>query len=102
MPVSDWIGVGIGRSGLTSVDHCAVRAKRSICRTAISVTRSVAGSLPVVSTSTMAKGNSSTCGASLINAHALHRGICPRDGPRRQHLDALGYGYRFVIRSETY
>src|SRR5688572_5345693 len=56
MPVSAWIDPGIVLPGLTSVDHCAVRAKPLTSRTAISVTRSLAGSEPVVSTSTMASG----------------------------------------------
>src|SRR5688572_15221114 len=56
MPVSAWIAPGIVPPGLTSVDHCAVRAKPLTSRTAISVIRSLPGSEPVVSTSTMAIG----------------------------------------------
>src|SRR5687767_2659461 len=56
MPVSTWIAPGTGVPGLTSVDHCPVRAKPFASSTAISVMRSLAGSAPVVSTSTIANG----------------------------------------------
>src|SRR6185295_11544848 len=59
MPVSAWIGLGMPVPGLTSVDHSALTSKPSTSSTAISVTRSEAGSVPVVSRSTMASGASS-------------------------------------------
>src|SRR4051794_38780640 len=59
MPVSAWIGLGMPPPGLTRVCHCAVTWKPCTSSTAISVTRSDAGSVPVVSRSTMASGASS-------------------------------------------
>src|SRR6185436_4999544 len=56
MPVSAWMTPGMVPPGLTSVDHCPVSARPLVSSSAISVMRSVAGSDPVVSTSTMASG----------------------------------------------
>src|SRR6185295_5553657 len=58
MPVSAWIAGGMLVPGFTSVDHSEATSPPSISTTAISVTRSQAGWVPVVSRSTIASGAS--------------------------------------------
>src|SRR5436190_6309361 len=56
IPVNAWISEGTATPGLTSVDHCERTSKPSTSSTPISVMRSLAGRVPVVSRSTMASG----------------------------------------------
>src|SRR3989442_10037714 len=58
MPVSVWMPGSMLISGLTSVDHSGASSKPFTSNTAISVTRSCAGCVPVVSRSTIASGAS--------------------------------------------
>src|SRR5688572_16534978 len=106
MPVSAWIVAGTAAPGLTSVDHSAVTPKPSTCSTAISVTRSSAGSLPVVSTSTIASAPSSPpcmdirpVAATLAQRHSQkqHSFRAPRPrAPLRLHADAVGEAGRLA------
>src|SRR5262249_27549595 len=98
MPVSAWIGLGMRPPGLTSVDHSALTSKPSTSSTAISVTRSDAGSVPVVSRSTMASGASARRTVLLgfdvggLDHFAPARGVAadPLDELGRRIADRLG------------